>query len=73
MQLDQQTLLAIVLGLVCIGAVLFVVLAPSGKQKATKRAATIAGNSKVVRRAAKAHDNTKERRRNIQESLKKLE
>ena len=74
MQLDQQTLTYLILGAVCIGAVVMVFLMPSDKKKTAKRLDGISGNSrKAARGGGKSQDGGKDRRRHIQESLRKLD
>ena len=75
MQFDQQTLMMVGIGAVVLGAIAFIVMMPDNKQKASKRAAGLTGNSRMATKASGkgSHDNTKDRRKHIQESLRKLD
>ncbi|NHK27961.1 type II secretion system F family protein [Parvularcula flava] len=75
MQLDQQTLLMLILGVVCIGALGYVFMAPTSQKKASQRAAGLSGNSRTAQRTGGKgqQENTKDRRKHIQESLRKME
>ena len=74
MQLDQQTILMLILGVVCIGALGYVFMAPTSQKKASQRAAGLSGNGRAAPRSGRGQqENTKDRRKHIQESLRKME
>ncbi len=72
--MDSQVLIVIVLGIVCFGALAFVLLAPTQQDKANKRVASLK-DAKVARRggAAGSADNSKERRRKLTETLEAID
>lgn len=72
--MDQQVLIVGVLGLVCFAAIAFVVLAPSQKDKANKRVASL-NQAKVAKRSGgqSSESQNKERRKKLADSLAALE
>jgi tight adherence protein B len=73
--MDQQILIIVVLGVVALGALALVVMAPTEKDKAKKRVASLR-TAKGGRRGAtagQAEAQTKERRRKLEESLDALD
>jgi len=70
--MDQQIL--IVLGLVCFGALAFVLLQPSERDKASKRVAAL-NTAKSIKRSggASTESQNKERRKKLADSLAALE
>ena len=75
--MNQQMMIIVVLGLVCFGALAFVLLAPTNKDKAKKRVATMETSKRAGRRSGAAgggnEANTKDRRRKLTEALAKVE
>ncbi len=74
--MNQQMLIIVVLGLVCFAALAFVLLAPTNKDKAKKRVATLEVSKRGARRggAAATNDaNNKDRRRKLTEALAKVD
>lgn len=72
--MDQQILIVVGLGLLCFGALAFVLLAPTQKDKAKKRVDALK-DAKAARRGggANAEANNKERRRKLTETLEQLD
>lgn len=73
--MDQQLIISAVLGLVGFGALAFVVLAPTNRDKAKKRVSTLE-TKKNAKRAGAARENenmSKDRRRKVQDALNKVE
>ncbi len=72
--MDQQILIVLVLGLVCFGALAFVLLQPSQRDKANKRVSSLQA-AKSVKRASSGNSesNNKERRKKLADSLAALE
>ncbi len=74
--MDPKTILLIVLGLVSVGTLAVVFLAPTDKEKATKRAGALSGRGGQSRRASagpNANDAPKDRRKQVQESLRRID
>jgi tight adherence protein B len=73
--MDQQLIIVAALGLFAFGALAFVLLAPTNKDKAKKRVASIEGTGKGARKGAVAGSdgNSKERRRKLTDALAKIE
>ncbi len=73
--MDQQLIITAVLGLVGFGALAFVVLAPTNRDKAKKRVTTLE-TKKNAKRAGAARDNdnmSKDRRKKVQDALNKVD
>lgn len=73
--MDPQLIITAVLGLVGFGALSFVVLAPTNRDKAKKRVSTLE-TKKNAKRAGAARENenmSKDRRRKVQDALNKVE
>ena len=72
--MDQQILIVAVLGLVCFGALAFVLLQPSERDKASKRVAAL-NTAKSIKRSggASTESQNKERRKKLADSLAALE
>lgn len=72
--MDQQVLIIIGLGVVCFGALAFVLLAPTNRDKAKKRVNAL-DKSKVSRTGASASTeaNNKDRRRKLNQALSKID
>lgn len=74
MDIDQQTIIFAVAGAICLGGIAFALLAPSGNELATKRAASLGDTKSSKKGAANASaDPTKDRRKQVADSLKQLE
>lgn len=73
--MEQQTLILIVLGVVCVAAVGFVVFAPTERDKQNKRLAGLEVKKNAHRAGAVANDaaQQKDRRRRVNEALLKVE
>lgn len=73
--MDQQTLLVVALGVLCFGALAFTLLAPTEKDKANKRVASLNSGRAGVNTASKGltEAQNKERRRKLTESLAALD
>ena len=74
--MDQQTLIVIGLGVVCFGALAFVLLQPTDKEKAGKRLSSMGAGGGPGRRGANSvreEANNKERRRKLEESLSQVD
>ena len=74
--MDQQTLIIAILGLVCIGAVVYVAFAPTDKDKVKKRVASLDSNrglSRVTGGGGSNETQNKERRKKLTETLEHLE
>src|SRR5690606_31404790 len=75
--MDQQFVIVIVLGVLCFGALAFVLLAPTQKDKAKKRLSAIDAGGRSARRgsagAASTEREGKERRRKLTEALAKID
>lgn len=73
--MDQQTIILILLGLVCVGAVGFFVFAPTEKDRAKKRVSSLDLKKNARRAGAAANDaaQQKDRRRRVNEALAKVE
>lgn len=73
--MDQQLIITAVLGLVGFGALAFVVLAPTNRDKAKQRVSTLE-TKKNAKRAGVARDNdnmSKDRRKKVQDALNKVD
>lgn len=72
--MDQQTLIVIGLGVVCFGALAFVLLAPTQKDKTKKRVSAL-DVSKATRSSASGGNeaNNKDRRRKLNQALAKID
>ncbi len=71
--MDQQVLIVVVLGVVCFGALAFVLLAPSQRDKTKKRVAEMHTAKAVKRGGANVEAQSKERRKKLAESLAALD
>jgi tight adherence protein B len=72
--MDRNLIIIAVLGLVCLGALAFVLLAPTRKDKAKKRLETIDPTKRVRRGSgASAEATSKDRRRKLTEALAKID
>jgi tight adherence protein B len=72
--MDRNLIIIAVLGLVCLGALAFVLLAPTRKDKAKKRLETIDPTKRVRRSSgASAEATSKDRRRKLTEALAKID
>lgn len=75
--MDQQFVIVIVLGVLCFGALAFVLLAPTQKDKAKKRLSAIDAGGRSARRGSAGPASTeregKERRRKLTEALAKID
>ncbi|GJL90999.1 type II secretion system F family protein [Hyphococcus sp.] len=72
--MDQQILIVLVLGLVCFGALAFVLLQPTQRDKAQKRVSALK-SAKAVKRSGggSSESQNKERRKKLADSLTALE
>jgi tight adherence protein B len=73
--MDQELLIVGILGLVCVAAIAFIALAPTERDKAKKRVATLEA-AKPARRATQAAGSeavNKDRRRKLTEALARIE
>jgi tight adherence protein B len=72
--METKTILLIVMGVVALGAFLAVVFAPTEKEKAAKRASSLGGGVRKADGSASASpDTSKDRRKHVQDSLKKID
>lgn len=74
--MDQQVLIVVGLGVVCFGALAFVLLAPTQKDKANKRLSridTASGSSRSGSTAATNEASQKDRRRKLSQALSKID
>ncbi len=72
--MDRNLIIIAVLGLVCLGALAFVLLAPTQKDKAKKRLETIDPTKRTRRGSnAAAEASSKDRRRKLTEALAKID
>ncbi len=74
--MNQQLIIVVALGVLCFGALAFVLLAPTAKEKAKKRVSTMEGGGKRSRRAGAApvnDANSKERRKKLTDALAKVD
>ena len=73
--MDQQVLIVIGLGVVCFGALAFVLLAPTQKDKAKKRISSLDTSraSRVAGGSASNEANQKDRRRKLNQALEKID
>jgi tight adherence protein B len=75
--MNRELLIVVVLGAVALAAVVFAVLAPTQRDKAKKRVASIESSKKSVRRSAvqsaSADASNKDRRRKLTDALAKIE
>ena len=71
--MDTKTIMIIVLAVIAIASISFVFLAPTQKDKAKKRAASLSQKKSDGKNNSSNVDNSKERRKHVSESLKKLE
>ncbi|WOI53567.1 type II secretion system F family protein [Parvularcula sp. LCG005] len=73
MALSQQQLMVLIGGLVVVVVLLVLFSGSSSGNKATKRAQSLSGRTPAKKGKANAQDPTKDRRRHVAESLKKIE
>ncbi|MEZ5916085.1 MAG: type II secretion system F family protein [Parvularculaceae bacterium] len=73
--MDQQFIIVAVLGIVAVGALAFVFLAPTQKDKAKKRVSALEGrkNAKRASQTAANEASSKDRRKKVTEALAKIE
>lgn len=73
--MDQQTLMIIALGIVCVGALAFALLAPTEKDKANKRVERLNTGRTLaqVANVGQTESQSKERRKKLTETLEHLE
>ncbi len=71
--MDQQTLIIIIVGALSLGGVAFALLGPSENEKASKRAASLGASGSTKKAGGQAADPAKDRRKQVADSLKKLE
>ncbi len=75
--MEPKTIMLIVLGIISFGTLAFVLLAPTQRDKAAKRASSVAGTgpktTKRVTSGPSAQDAPKDRRKQVQESLRRID
>ncbi|MEM9422568.1 MAG: type II secretion system F family protein [Pseudomonadota bacterium] len=71
--MDQQTLIIAIAGALCLGGVAFALLGPSESERASKRAASLGDGKSPKKGNTQNVDPTKDRRKQVADSLKKLE
>ncbi|ADM09152.1 hypothetical protein PB2503_05392 [Parvularcula bermudensis HTCC2503] len=73
MTLDQNSLIALGIGLVAIVGLAFALLGFDGGGATNKRVQSLSGNAKQAKRKTSAKEQTRDRRKTISDSLKKIE